>query len=46
MVKKKTYLLACAALAMMVALSACAMAADQPKGESEKVNSEAKIGNS
>ncbi|WP_342552303.1 hypothetical protein [Paenibacillus sp. FSL R7-0652] len=44
MVKKKTYLLACAALAMMVALSACSTAADQPKGESEKVNSEAASG--
>ncbi|MGF6352318.1 hypothetical protein ABIE27_000214 [Paenibacillus sp. 4624] len=46
MAKKKKYLLACAALAMMVALSACSSAADQPKGESEKVNSEATSGTS
>ncbi|MCP1132426.1 hypothetical protein NKT34_03930 [Paenibacillus polysaccharolyticus] len=44
MVKKKKVLLACAALAMMVALSACSSAADEPKGESEKVNSEATSG--
>ncbi|MBU5353966.1 hypothetical protein ACN9MH_21620 [Paenibacillus silvae] len=44
MVKKKTYVLACAALAMMVALSACSSAADQPKNESEQVNSEASSG--
>ncbi|MGQ8872632.1 hypothetical protein [Paenibacillus sp. TSA_86.1] len=44
MAKKKNYLLACAALAMVVALSACSSAADQPKGESEKVNSEATSG--
>ncbi|MGO4528668.1 hypothetical protein AB4Z30_06270 [Paenibacillus sp. 2TAF8] len=44
MVKKKKYLLACAALAMMVALSACNSAADGTKGESEKVNSEATSG--
>ncbi|MBB6024321.1 putative lipoprotein [Paenibacillus sp. JGP012] len=44
MVKKKTYVLACAALAMMVALSACSSAADQPKNESEQVNSEASAG--
>ncbi|MCM3133428.1 hypothetical protein M3629_11530 [Paenibacillus polysaccharolyticus] len=44
MAKKKKVLLACAALAMMVALSACSSAADEPKGESEKVNSEATSG--
>ncbi|CAI6077111.1 hypothetical protein PAECIP112173_02463 [Paenibacillus sp. JJ-100] len=44
MVKKQKYLLACAALAMMVALSACSSSAEQPKGESEKANSEAASG--
>ncbi|PYE49696.1 hypothetical protein HUB98_09800 [Paenibacillus barcinonensis] len=44
MVKKKTYVLACAALVMMVALSACSSSADQPKTESEKVNTEATSG--
>lgn len=44
MVKRRSYVLACAALAMMVALSACSSAADEPTGETEKVDTEVSSG--
>lgn len=44
MMKKKKVLLACAALAMVVALSACSSAADEPTGETEKVDTEVSSG--
>ncbi|WP_336765082.1 hypothetical protein [Paenibacillus sp. USHLN196] len=42
--KKKKVLLACAALAMVVALSACSSAADEPTGDTEKVDTEVSSG--
>lgn len=44
MVKRRKYILACAALAMMVALSACSSAADEPTGDAEKVDTEVSSG--
>ncbi|MGO4732341.1 hypothetical protein [Paenibacillus sp. 2KB_22] len=44
MVKRRSYVLACVALAMMVALSACSSAADEPTGETEKVDTEVSSG--
>lgn len=44
MVKRRKYVLACAALAMMVALSACSSAADEPTGDTEKVDTEVTSG--
>ncbi len=44
MVKKKNYVLACAVLAMMVALSACSSAADEPTGDAEKADTEVSSG--
>ncbi|KAA8748145.1 MULTISPECIES: hypothetical protein [Paenibacillus] len=44
MVKRRSYVLACAALAMMVALSACSSAAEEPTGETEKVDTEVSSG--
>ncbi|WP_458463802.1 hypothetical protein [Paenibacillus sp.] len=44
MVKKKNVLFACAALAMVVALSACSSAAEQPTGDAEKVDTEVSSG--
>ncbi|MEO2257491.1 hypothetical protein ABGV43_11395 [Paenibacillus amylolyticus] len=44
MVKRRNYLYACAALAMMVALSACSSAADEPTGDTEKVDTEVSSG--
>ncbi|WP_340028703.1 hypothetical protein MHB71_01995 [Paenibacillus sp. FSL H7-0940] len=43
MVKRRKYVLACAALAMMVALSACSSAADEPS-DTEKVDTEVSSG--
>jgi hypothetical protein len=43
MVKRRKYVLACAALAMMVALSACSSAADEPS-DTEKVDTEVTSG--
>ncbi|WP_419889650.1 hypothetical protein [Paenibacillus xylanexedens] len=43
MVKRRNYVLACAALAMMVALSACSSAADEPS-DTEKVDAEVSSG--
>lgn len=40
MVKRRNYVIVCAALAMMVALSACSSAADEPTGDTEKVDTE------
>ncbi|NMI05764.1 hypothetical protein HF638_17440 [Paenibacillus sp. SZ31] len=44
MMKKKKVLMACAALAMVVALSACSSAADEPTGDTEKVDTEVSSG--
>lgn len=44
MVKRRNYVLVCAALAMMVALSACSSAADEQTGETEKVDTEVSSG--
>ncbi|MFX3646772.1 MAG: hypothetical protein ACE3K2_16840 [Paenibacillus sp.] len=44
MVKRRNYVLACAALAMLVALSACSSAAEEPTGETEKVDTEVSSG--
>lgn len=43
MMKRRKYVLACAALAMMVALSACSSAADEPS-DTEKVDTEVSSG--
>ncbi|GAS83375.1 hypothetical protein [Paenibacillus amylolyticus] len=44
MVKRRNYVIVCAALAMMVALSACSSAADEPTGDTEKVDTEVSSG--